>query len=245
MAKHRWYNEIMAWAEGGVIECHHLYGADRWMKVEFPDWQSSVWEYRIKPTSDKYNKEKEAYSKGKVIQFRQMLNEKWVDITGEPHWYDDFEYRIKPTHPNQEWIDKVKEGKKVEYFDPISGSWKTVQSTSWIVDCTDVLYRDRPQHPNQDVIDAWKNGAKAQVREIGEDTWGNLWPYNESSFTDTTNREYRFQKEDIVTYDFIRPVNHTLSYKTIEEARGNSQGFPLVKAIWDYDTHQLKEVELI
>ena len=47
--RHKWYNEIVAWANGAEIECQHktFVGQD-WEEVKEPMWLDDV-NYRIKP----------------------------------------------------------------------------------------------------------------------------------------------------------------------------------------------------
>lgn len=48
MAKHKWYNEIVAWAETGEIDWR-LNSNDDWQTLNFPAWYEDDGEYRIKP----------------------------------------------------------------------------------------------------------------------------------------------------------------------------------------------------
>jgi hypothetical protein len=49
MAQHKWYNEIVAWANGAEIESN---GGCGWFRDASPDWNDDDYEFRIKP-SDK------------------------------------------------------------------------------------------------------------------------------------------------------------------------------------------------
>ena len=43
--KHKWYNEIVAWAGGAEIEC---FVASEWYGTDYPNWDENN-EFRIKP----------------------------------------------------------------------------------------------------------------------------------------------------------------------------------------------------
>jgi hypothetical protein len=45
MAKHKWYNEIVAWASGAEIE---FLSAGEWLYVDIPEWNEET-QYRVKP----------------------------------------------------------------------------------------------------------------------------------------------------------------------------------------------------
>ena len=45
--KHKWYNEIVAWANGAEIEFKASNGS--WVLVQSPAWDSELYEFRIKP----------------------------------------------------------------------------------------------------------------------------------------------------------------------------------------------------
>lgn len=49
--KHKWYNEIVAWASGAEIESSDIY-IDRqiWKEVSIPCWDNDRYLFRIKPT---------------------------------------------------------------------------------------------------------------------------------------------------------------------------------------------------
>lgn len=47
MQKHKWYNEIVAWASGAEIEYYDS-GVNNWRDKTFPDWFEN-YQYRIKP----------------------------------------------------------------------------------------------------------------------------------------------------------------------------------------------------
>jgi hypothetical protein len=47
MSKHKWYNEIVAWASGAEIEYRH--SDDNWYAMKNPSWNNQYLEYRIKP----------------------------------------------------------------------------------------------------------------------------------------------------------------------------------------------------
>ena len=54
MQKHKWYNEIVAWAMGAEIECRHptsvgAFGNGKdWVTTANPSWVEGI-EYRVKP----------------------------------------------------------------------------------------------------------------------------------------------------------------------------------------------------
>ena len=45
MMKHRWHDEIVAWAGGAEIEC---FVASEWYGTDYPNWDENN-EFRIKP----------------------------------------------------------------------------------------------------------------------------------------------------------------------------------------------------
>jgi hypothetical protein len=45
--KHKWYNEIVAWANGAEIESN---GGCGWFRDASPDWNDDDYEFRIKPS---------------------------------------------------------------------------------------------------------------------------------------------------------------------------------------------------
>ena len=50
--KHKWYNEIVAWASGAEIECRFAdpEEEDKWQVIHDPCWYDEEFEFRIKPT---------------------------------------------------------------------------------------------------------------------------------------------------------------------------------------------------
>ena len=46
MAKHKWHDEIVAWASGSEIESN---GGCGWFSDASPDWNDDDYEFRIKP----------------------------------------------------------------------------------------------------------------------------------------------------------------------------------------------------
>lgn len=52
--KHKHADLIKAWADGAEIQTKlPSYTQDQWLPVEHPNWNSDVWEYRIKPEEKK------------------------------------------------------------------------------------------------------------------------------------------------------------------------------------------------
>lgn len=52
MKQHKWHKEIKAWADGAEIECRYWDSntyANDWGIEEYPSWNDSLLEYRIKP----------------------------------------------------------------------------------------------------------------------------------------------------------------------------------------------------
>jgi len=48
--RHKWYNEIVAWASGAEIESYAGLGDEIWDDEPYPDWNHTVLKFRIKPT---------------------------------------------------------------------------------------------------------------------------------------------------------------------------------------------------
>lgn len=46
MTKHKWANEIKAWANGATIQYKNGYS---WLVIEHPNWNANHIEFRIKP----------------------------------------------------------------------------------------------------------------------------------------------------------------------------------------------------
>ena len=97
MTKHKWCNEIVAWAGGAEIEIK--WGDGSWNEIDNPRWDSCM-EYRIKPPQTSLLKERDAYANGEQIQFKHKLDinpNSWRDCNTHPaNWLDNYEYRIKP-----------------------------------------------------------------------------------------------------------------------------------------------------
>ena len=48
MKKHKWYNEIVAWASGAEIEMRATF-TQGWNQIDNSDWNTELFVYRIKP----------------------------------------------------------------------------------------------------------------------------------------------------------------------------------------------------
>ena len=73
--KHKWYNEIVAWAGGAEIEC---FVASEWYGTDYPNWDENN-EFRIKPQP----KEPQyinvyGYLENKNITFRQQIGMPYI-----------------------------------------------------------------------------------------------------------------------------------------------------------------------
>ena len=47
--RHKWYNEIVAWASGAEIESYAGLNDEIWDDEPYPDWNHTVLKFRIKP----------------------------------------------------------------------------------------------------------------------------------------------------------------------------------------------------
>jgi len=57
MNKHKWYNEIVAWAEGKTIQCRYKNTSIKWEDYNFeciPPFNNVDLEFRVKPNTVKY-----------------------------------------------------------------------------------------------------------------------------------------------------------------------------------------------
>jgi hypothetical protein len=49
MAKHKWHDEIVAWASGEIIEAKNIFAMDNWDADPNPYWDCNDFKFRIKP----------------------------------------------------------------------------------------------------------------------------------------------------------------------------------------------------
>jgi hypothetical protein len=92
--KHKWYNEIVAWASGAEIESESYIDDDLnlgWKIDHYPDWHSNV-NYRIKP--HKHQAIIDAFEQGAVIE-AQLITGTWCEVI-TPDWESNYKFRIKP-----------------------------------------------------------------------------------------------------------------------------------------------------
>lgn len=99
MSKHKWYNEIVAWAEGKEIQFRYRLSMNpkdwsNWEYKKYPAWDSDddTVEYRIK---HKHQDLIDAFNAGTKIQYFSNSWSRWEDVNN-PKWSDGLEYRIKP-----------------------------------------------------------------------------------------------------------------------------------------------------
>jgi hypothetical protein len=115
MKPHKHAAIIKAWADGATIEWRdtsRTYSKD-WRETCAPAW-SLDYEYRVKPTPHKWQKEFDAWQAGKTLQFRRIGGRlDWIDWGCKPpnKWVprgrdldaESLEWRIKPEEEVQHW----------------------------------------------------------------------------------------------------------------------------------------------
>ena len=105
---------IKAWWDGAIIE-FYWNSDESWATILEPCWDYYS-KYHIKGdiSIKRWEVHKElikAYWEGAEIEFYSNIEKDWVFIDGEPYWYSDYKYRVKPS-------DKGNETIKVGFFRP-------------------------------------------------------------------------------------------------------------------------------
>lgn len=108
--KYKWYNEIIAWAEGKPIEFRGktLGTWEKWvLRFQTPPWDDEKFEFRIKTEPHKFQYLVDAVNAGKTIQYLSKISGRWTDFkwidNSQPSIHEivnelgvNYEWRIKP-----------------------------------------------------------------------------------------------------------------------------------------------------
>ncbi len=180
--RHKWFNEIVAWANGAEIECRVLNRStgtwNDWRIIDRPNWiMNDRLQYRIKPTHPNQDVV-DQWKQGAKVQARYIGHEPWIDLL--PYREATFkeanhgmEYRIKP-HPHQDLIDAYAKGAKIQtlvhLYTQGKEEWQDTDNPLFLIG---YQYRIKPD-PYTELKQAFQNGAKIQfysnTREQWEDT---------------------------------------------------------------------------
>lgn len=105
--------DILAARIETFIEANSLY-----IPTTLENLREALAEYRKPlPAVEKWAAEKQAFREGKAIQWKYPNhNRDWLDCTESvlPHWFADFEYRVKPIDPYAELKQAHAEGRVIQ-----------------------------------------------------------------------------------------------------------------------------------